>query len=329
MKDTEKLEAEGALLVLVRDMDVEVSDVVRFLSLARRLGRGSLRRAEKCLVVGETELRRRGKTVTFERAVEVALEDRSGRRKRTLNDLRYVARRFIKRCPGLAKRRVRTIRTEECMAWINEAFSTPSQRRKARTALSGIFSSAIRHGWCADNPVRRVPVPRVTEQRIPILTREEEERLMEVSRNYEGGICLPAVATMLYAGVRPHEVARLTWEQVHLDERVISILPEHSKTGGARHVTIQEPLAQVLGLVCQQKRPAATQKLCPPNWVRHWGELHRVAGWHARHGTCWRPDVLRHTFATRFLKVCRSYHLLQVEMGHRSSELLRTRYIGL
>ena len=39
---------------------------------------------------------------------------------------------------------------------------------------------------------------------------------------------------MLYSGIRPHEVARLTWAQVDLRERAIYILPQHSKPGGWR-----------------------------------------------------------------------------------------------
>ena len=43
----------------------------------------------------------------------------------------------------------------------------------------------------------------------------------------------------------------------------------------------------------------------------------------------WQPDVLRHTFATHHLATFRNYAELQLEMGHRSAELLRTRYIAM
>ena len=326
MKDTDKTEAEGAMVTLVREMGVEMSEVVQFISLARRIGRGRLKRAEQCLMAGEEELRRREKTVTFKRAVEAALEERKGRRARTLSDLRYIARRLMRRCRGLSKRRVRGIRSDECREWIEQAFETPSQRKKARAGLSGIFSSAVRRGWCSENPVRHVPVPVVREKRINILTQEEQRRLLQAAETYAGGICMPAVATMLYAGVRPHEMARLTWEQVHMSERVISIEPEHSKTGGARHVSIRASLARVLR---RERNRGRTQKICPRNWQRHWGALHRMAGWDRRQGKPWQPDVLRHTFATEHLRKHRSYAELQVEMGHRSSQLLRTRYVAM
>ena len=63
---------------------------------------------------------------------------------RTLCDFRYVTRRFMKRCPGLERRRVRSITAAECAAYIAAAFETPRQRQKARLTLSGVFSTAMK-----------------------------------------------------------------------------------------------------------------------------------------------------------------------------------------
>ena len=177
-----------------------------------------------------------------------------------------------------------------------------------------------RIGWCAENPVRRVRPERVVEQRISILSKNEATRLMHTSEAHDGGSCLAAVAIMLYAGMRPHECERLRWADVHLKEGVICISPQHSKTGGARCVTIHPPLACILRRVQLSEH----ERICPPNWRRHWAALHRAAGLFP-----WRPDVLRHTFATHHLATFRSYAELQLEMGHRSAELLRTRYVAM
>ena len=140
-------------------------------------------------------------TEVVDKAVEAALEARKHRRARTLCDFRYVTRRFMKRCPGLTRRRVRSITPAECAAYIEEAFETPRQRQKARLTLSGVFSTAMKCGWCSENPVARVEAPRVVEKTVPILTPEEAEQLVQAAREYKGGICLPAVGLMLYAGI--------------------------------------------------------------------------------------------------------------------------------
>ena len=328
--------SEMAALEVLRGLGVDVLEAALIAKEALRVGRGRVRRARRCSELGEEEVRRGERTVTFERSVEEALEVRVGKRRvRTVSDFRYVTRRFMKRCKGLAQRRVRSITPEECAGWIAEAFDTPPQRKKARAILSGVFSTAVRRGWCAENPVRRVEVERVVEKRIEILNEEEIGRLMAAAKVHDGGSCLAAVGMMLYAGIRPHEVERLRWDDVRLESGpspsadrapfagaggVICISPQHSKTGGARHVTIHPPLAKILSRI----RKSGPSPICPPNWRRRWAALHRAAGF-----TRWQPDVLRHTFATHHLATFRSYAELQLEMGHRSADLLRCRYVAM
>ena len=320
MKTKSDRTKELAAVEVLRQTGVDVLEAALVAKAALEAGRGRVKRAMACIAAGEEELRRREKTVTFARAVEEALEARKDRRARTLSDFRGITRRFMRRCKGLATRRMRSISAEECRGYIREAFDTPRQRNKARLILSGIFSTACKRGWCAENPVRKVEPERLEEKRISILGKEEIGRLMHTAEKFEGGACLAATAIMLYAGVRPNEVERLRWSDVRLDDGVICIAPRHSKTGGARHVTIFPPLARIL----QRVRRPGDERICPPNWRRRRARLHREAGF-----ATWQPDVLRHTFATHHLATFRNYAELQLEMGHRSAELLRTRYIAM
>lgn len=285
---------------------------------AEATARRVLKRGKRIIELGMAELKKQEKTVTFEKAVSAALDARKGRRARTQSDFRYITRRFMKRCSGLAKRRVRAITTQDCAEYMEMAFDTPSQRAKARRVLSGVFSTAVKRGWCSENPVARVEPPRVVEKRIAILKPKEIEGLLQAAEQYEGGSCLAAVGMMLYAGIRPHEVARLTWEQVDFAGRAICILPQHSKTGGARLVTIQPPLLRLL------QRCRQGGRVCPPQWLKHWRALRKQAGF-----AVWQPDVLRHTFASYHLRHFKDYSALQYETGHRDSSLLRTRYVDM
>ena len=168
--------------------------------------------------------------------------------------------------------------------------------------------------------MQRVDKPRVREKEIRILRRGEIEALLQAAESYRGGSCLAAVGLMLYAGLRPHEVTRLRWRDNNLRHGSISIQPQHSKTGGARRVTIHPPLARLLS----GQQGEAEARICPPCWAQHWSRLHRAAGF-----AHWQPDVLRHTFASHHLARFRSYTALQLEMGHRSAQLLRTRYVSM
>lgn len=317
-------EVEYAALVILKSTGVSAVEAALIAREALEKAHGRVRRARKCLELGEAELRRQERTVTFAKAVETALASRKNRRPRTLVDFRYFCKRLMRLCPGLAARRMRSIRPDECAAWLEHSFSSLHQRRKARLILSGVFSTAMKHGWCDANPVARVEAPRVVEKPVPVLTPQEIKQMTSTAETYQDGSCAAAVGMMLYAGIRPHEVARLTWVQVDLQERAIYILPQHSKTGGARRVTIHKPLLRIL----RQHTGAATQKICPANWLYHWKKLRQAAGWNSP-AHPWRQDALRHTFASYHLSHFRSYEELQIEIGHRDAALLRTRYVDM
>jgi integrase len=266
-----------AALAILNATGVPVLEAAILAKEALAANRGSIRRARRCLAAGAEALRQQDRTVSFEQAVAAALEARKDRRTRTLYDFRYFTRLFMKRCAGLARRRVRSITPQECSEYIDTAFDTPRQRQKARLILSGVFSTAMKRGWCDANPVSKVEAPRVVEQPVPVLTPQEIEQLTTTAEAYQGGSCAAAVGMMLYAGIRPHEVARLTWAQVDLQEQAIYILPRHSKTGGARRVTIHQPLLRIL----RAPKHANGETICPPNWLHHWRELRRAASWNS------------------------------------------------
>jgi len=318
----ELTEAEIAALAVLKGAGEDLMAAAMIAKEAMEAGRGRFKRARRCIAAGIAELQRQERTVSFEKAVDAALEARRERRVRTVYDFRYFTRRFMKRCPGLARRKVRAISVQECAQYIEMAFDTPRQRQKARLILSGVFGTAVKRGWCSENPVARVEAPRVVEKQVPILSPQEIKDLRQSAERYQGGSCAAAVGMMLYAGIRPHEVARLSWAQVDLRERAIYILPQHSKTGGARRVTIHNPLLRIL----RTHRRANGEKICPPGWLRHWRELRRAAGWGSP-AHPWPQDALRHTFASYHLSHFRSYAELQVEIGHRDATLLRTRYV--
>ncbi|MBQ5665727.1 MAG: tyrosine-type recombinase/integrase [Akkermansia sp.] len=320
MKPTQHTDDQAALAILSAT-GVPVLEAAIIAKEILEANRGSIKRAKRCIAAGAEALKQQERTVSFEQAVDVALEARKDRRIRTVYDFRYFTRRFILRCKGLAKRKVRSITPQECAEYIETAFDTPRQRQKARLILSGVFGTAVKRGWCDANPVSKVEAPRVVEHPVPVLTPQEIGQLTTTAEDYQGGSCAAAVGMMLYAGIRPHEVARLTWAQVDLQAQAIYILPQHSKTGGARRVTIHKPLLRIL----RKRKGEDNGLICPRNWLHHWRELRRASGWGG--GRKWPQDVLRHTFASYHLSHFRSYAELQVEIGHRDATLLRTRYV--
>lgn len=289
-----------------------------------------VKRMKRCISLGATVLEREELTVTFREAINNTLISKSYRRPRTLSDIRQLMDRLMKANQGLSRKRLRSISSEDCNQYLKKAFLTSRQFFKARLILSGVFTLAKRRGWCDNNPVEGVDVPVLTETEIPALDIDTIKDLLYFARRELKGECLPAVLLMLFAGIRPREVQRLKWGDICLNEKVVSLKPSHTKTGGARHVTIHPVLSKWLQYSITHISPDEEDSICPPNWLKKWTKLRKIAGWSAYGDKGeWKQDCLRHTFASYHAKYFQDYASLQIEMGHHSSALLRTRYLNM
>ncbi len=315
--------ADVARLVL------ETIEEMPALRSAARKGRDALMRAlRRVMQEGRAAVRAQEKTVSFSQAAAESLQRRMtlGRRPTTLRDLRYFIRR-MQRVPGLSDRPLRAMNTAECQQVLNEAFAGSAHSyRKGRAILHSIFAYGMRQGWCSSNPVAAIDVPAVEEKEITPLTLEECRRLVETARTPRFRHCLPALGLMLFAGIRPGEVARLRWVDVHCEEGVVTVAPRHSKTGGARRVELCLPLRRML---CRLfPKGDANKAICPPRWEELWLRLRQRSGLTSPQRP-WVPDVLRHTFASYHAMTHRNLPALQLQLGHRDARLLLTRYLNL
>ncbi len=306
---------------------LEAVEEMPHLRQAAALGKDALMQAlRRVLREGIAAVRAQEHTVTFAHAAEESLARRvaAGRRPTTLRDLRHYIRRLL-RVPGLAERPLRAMDIHECRQALEFAFAGSTHSfRKGRAILHSIFAYGLRQGWCSRNPVDAVEVPPVEEKEIVPLSVAECRRLVEVAKTPHFRDCLPALGLMLFAGVRPGEVARLRWDAVNCREGVLAIAARHCKTGGARRVELCASLKRLLRHQCPPQADALLP-LCPPQWHKRWQALRQAAGF----GSRWVPDVLRHTFASYHALTHRNLPALQLQLGHRDARLLMTRYLNL
>lgn len=271
----------------------------------------ALSAVRRVLRAGVAVVRAAEHTVTFETAAWDSVEARKDRRPTTTRDLRNYVRRML-RVEGVAQMPLRGMTTAQCRMLLKSAFgSSRNSYRKGRAILHSVFAHGMRQEWCEANPVARIEVPRVVEKRIVPLQVHEVKRLCAAVAAPEFQDMRFSLSLLLYSGVRPAEVARLRPEDVFWNERQVMIRPHASKTGGGRMVKLR-PLGGMQREDCY----------VPVNWQRRWRQLRRLAGF-----SRWVPDVCRHTFATYHAAYYRNMSELQLEMGHRDSFLLRSRYM--
>ncbi len=306
---------------LLAGTDISILDAARLIRNAldfkpRRSKASDMQFCTKLLDGGVRHLHL--KEITIRKGFKQYIATKSHLRPDSLKDLKYISNRLL-RNKHYANKVFSELGINECEKWINSLFKTPSQYNKAHTMLHALFQFALRNEWVERNTIKLLEKKKVIEKEIRALDLEEINRLIETSQLYKYRNCQVGFAISLWAGVRPKELIRLTWQDIDLEENVIIIRPTTSKTGGVRHIEIPPNLKKIL------ERRKGFNAITPVSWKHKWKTLRDRAGFK----NVWTQDVLRHSYASYFIKKYQDIQRLQLNMGHYNTQLLRTRYINL
>ena len=229
-------------------------------------------------------------------------------RPHTARNFKVVARMFGERYGSLS---VADVTPKLLGEWLAEFDKAAYQAGLIRT-LRPAFSYAVRQGLLPECPFGKLEPVRVpAREKIDIFTPEEARRLMEVAPED----CKAAYALLLFAGIRPVELTRLTWGAVR--DGFIHITPGVAKVGQVRNVEIEPTLAAWLAVA---GRHAPEDKICPSNWKRKNQATRKMAG------LADRQDVPRHSYATYHLAKYRNRGLLEENMGHTAGSAMLMRH---
>ncbi len=198
----------------------------------------------------------------------------------------------------------------------------PVTQRNDRQAVYGFCAWLVRQGRLAANPVGAVPRVAVDWKVPAVLAPAEVKRLLEAAQAVNGGAMLGYFAVAAFAGLRPSEIARLTWAEVDIDggDRglwEIRVVRQKVRGGAWRVVPVSENLRNWLLCVRAAGLPLGrwTQKTFQAVCAR--------AGLSA-----WVPDALRHTFATYWLAQHGDIGRLATIMGN-SPAVCQGHYLSL
>ena len=302
---------------------ISVLDSVRFVRniLDAKPKNCKLTDAQFILKVIEVGLRNiRTKEMNFADGFAMYLKSKQHLRQDSIRDIRCIGNRLLRANPELGRCNFSELSVSECEEWINAAFHTDSQFNKARAMLHGLFEFALRREWCDKNPIKRIERKKVIEREIQPLKLSETKRLIKTAQNESSEYAIVA-ALLVYAGIRPREVRRLTWRDIDTEEKTITVRSQCSKTGGVRQVEIPPVLNRLL----ITHKSESSSYICPMDWQRRWRKIRDNSGFRGR----WVQDVLRHTYASFHAKNYADLPRLQLNMGHRDLSLLRSRYINM
>jgi integrase len=165
------------------------------------------------------------------------------------------------------------------------------------------------------NPCREVHVEKGDRPAPEILTVEQCRKLLKAAQAHKEGRLVPWLAISLFAGLRPFEITRLTWQQINLKDGEIRLEANQTKTGRPRVVSICPTLRAWL---MRHK----DETIFPPNWLKDFRAVRKAAGVER-----WPSDAARHTAISHFFRKTGSYGLTAEQFGN-SESIIKAHYQG-
>ena len=183
-----------------------------------------------------------------------------------------------------------------------------------RRIIGTLFKFAIRRGYLPKDHCEIDGVERADDDsgEIEIFTPDELAKLFAAGRPE----MVPYLAIAAFCGLRAAEVARLDWNEVHLDgpERFIEVKASKSKTASRRTVPIPDnclewlrPHVQTSGSVCPFQRP---DKQC-------YFVLAPAAG------IVWKRNGLRHGFCSYRTALVKDVGRVALEAGNSAQMIFK------
>jgi len=227
--------------------------------------------------------------------------------------LRTINYRIGKFAETFGEARVSEIMPDQIEKWIDKYKSnrkrplSPVSRNNFLAYLNAFFNFAVKKGHTTSNPIEQIDRVRLDRPEIAILTPDEVRRLLFAARDHVPEL-VPYLTIAVFAGVRPAELQRLTWEHVNFDLKYIHITGGRAKVRGERYVDMEDVLLAWLKPYGQK-----SGQICPQDTYTFTKLFDRARG-KAGLKESWKPDVLRHTYA--------SYHVAKYERKDKTAMMM-------
>lgn len=279
-----------------------------------------------------------------------ALQDRSPR---TADAYTSHVRMFTRFVTELPETHVKQSTIEQYLISQAQLGRSASTRRTTVCALRAWFTFLQSTQDFPDNPAAAVKTPKVPRQRMSDYSPDELERLLtapldpakqaksegNMPRWLRARVDHTLIASYRYTGARQSELLNLTFDQLDLNNRILTI---EGKGAKQRPVPIPDVLYAMLDDYLTRIRPQ-----CPPsrflfanpdgyaqtaaygryspraclNAIGRYGTYARIAGRH-------HPHRIRHSYATDLLRRGVSLEVLRQLLGHESLTVTQ-RYLHL
>jgi integrase len=186
--------------------------------------------------------------------------------------------------------------------------------------------SVLRHllYWATDegllpaNPLGRLRMERERRTARPVMSVEEEDKLLGAAPQHLAEIVMAALDT----GMRRGELLGQQWEHIDFRRELLSVTRSKTPEGEAREIPLTKRLLDLLEVRREEQGPVFLYEDQPLKSIkRSWKTALTNAG--IRH---FRFHDLRHTFNTRLLEAGVMQEVRKALMGHVSGEKVHSTY---
>jgi len=246
--------------------------------------------------------------------MEVA-KRKANRRDRYVTELcRYVSV-FAR---GRESNYVDEITTKDIEEWFRGRKEALVTQASSVTRFRTWFLFCIKKGWLVKNPCDGLEEIHVQESVPKILTPEQIEKVIQTGKANPAYLAWLTLA--LFVGVRPEEIDLITWDDVDLAARTLTISAEASKVRKRRIVPLSDTAKEWLQFA-QKKNSRFGMSLSSKR--RFVVKLRASIGLKR-----WPQDVLRHTAASYLLALHQDAGRVATMLGN-SVSILHKHYKGL
>ena len=168
--------------------------------------------------------------INFEKFVEIYFTDMENRlRESTIKNKRYVF--DLKVTPYFKKKKMCEIKTADIRAWQNELIKqgyAPTYLKSINNQLAALFNYAVRYYDLKDNPCRKAgSIGKSKADDMEFWTKQEfKQFLPSMEKKPEAKM---AFMLLYWTGMRIGELLALTYEDIDLEKRIISISKSYQR----------------------------------------------------------------------------------------------------
>ncbi len=241
----------------------------------------------------------------------IEAKEADGRSDRYLSDLRSRLSDFGRTFGGKPAAAVSTRDLDEWLRSLaQKPYSlSPQSRVNFRRVLHALFQFGLVQDLVRENPVARTARPKVLAAEPGILTPAQMTVLLQAA----APALKPVLAIGGFAGLRPAELHRLSWDAVDLEQRHITVSAKASKTASRRIVMIADNL-----LAWLLQAPKRLGSVCPADERKLFETARKSANI-----TDWPSDALRHSWVTYRFALTNDAAVTAAEAGHDQTILHR------